>query len=61
MARSAPGTHTAVALSWFLCRELEGSAALCSHLTFAEGAVAPTVAWLLPVSKTDQAALGKER
>ena len=45
--------------SLFCVRELEGSLALRTHVTFDR--VARTVTWLLPCSKTDPAALGKKR
>ncbi|CAE7389519.1 unnamed protein product [Symbiodinium natans] len=53
-----PGTATIVA-SWWLLREIEASHARIQHLTFDHES--KTVAWLLPSSKTDVAALGATR
>ena len=53
-----PVTATIVA-SWWLLREIEASHARIQHLTFDHES--KTVAWLLPSSKTDVAALGATR
>ena len=45
--------------SFFLMREMELAAALLEHVTLLSDPL--RVSWLLPVSKTDQCALGKTR
>ena len=50
-----------VAGSWFLMREIEASLALASSVTLETSSATPSVAWALPVSKTDPQALGVSR
>ena len=50
-----------VAGTWWLTREIELSAAKVCHITLKGEGRSLTATWLLPVSKTDQQALGCER